>query len=106
MVAPIASSRIAFRRIADAALDHADTITRRWLPDGRREGTEWVSLNPTRNDHRAGSFKVNLKTGAWGDFASGDAGRDLISLAAYLFRIRQGEAALRIADMLGIECYE
>jgi len=106
MAAPIASRRIAFRRIAGAALDHADTITRRWLPAGRREGAEWVSLNPTRNDRRAGSFKVNLETGAWSDFATGDSGGDLISLAAYLFRIRQSEAALRVADMLGISRYE
>jgi hypothetical protein len=98
--------RVAFRRIADAALDHADTIARRWLPDGRREGAEWVSLNPSRNDRNRGSFKLNLETGAWSDFATGDRGGDLISLAAYLFRTRQGEAALRIADMLGIERYE
>ena len=106
MAAPIASRRIAFRRIADAALVHAETIARRWLPDGRREGAEWLALNPTRNDRRAGSFKVNLETGAWSDFATGDSGGDLISLAAYLFRIRQTEAALRVADMLGISRYE
>ena len=34
--------RIAFRQIADAALSRADVIVRRWLPDGRREGAEWV----------------------------------------------------------------
>ena len=102
----MSTRRIAFRRIADAALDHAETIAARWLPDGRREGAEWVSLNPTRNDQRAGSFKVNLQTGAWGDFATGDRGGDLISLAAFLFRVRQAEAAFRIADMLGVARYE
>ena len=106
MAAPTASRRVAFRRIADAALDHADTIARRWLPDGRREGAEWIALNPRRNDRHAGSFKVNLETGAWSDFATGDCGGDLISLGAYLFRLRQGEAALRIADMLGIGRYD
>ena len=53
--------RIAFARIAAAALGHADMLARRWLPDGRREGAEWVALNPTRADHRRGSFKVNLR---------------------------------------------
>lgn len=38
--------RIAFERIAGAALDHADTLVRRWLSDGRREGVEWVAINP------------------------------------------------------------
>jgi|ERR1035437_728569 hypothetical protein len=98
--------RIAFKRIADAALQHADTIVRRWLPDGRREGSEWVSTNPTRNDHRRGSFKVNLRTGAWSDFATGDRGGDLISLASYLHRISQVEAAKRVAEMLGVDVHE
>ena len=79
--------RIAFARIAGAALRCADTLARRWLPDGRCDGTEWVALNPTRADNRKGSFKVNLRTGRWSDFATGDSGGDLIALAAYLFHI-------------------
>jgi len=98
--------RIAFKRIAAEALRHADTIVRRWLPDGRREGPEWVALNPTRHDRRKGSFKVNLTTGAWGDFATGEGGGDLTGLAAKLFGIGQVEAAKRIADMLGIDPHE
>lgn len=98
--------RIAFKRIADAALSRADLIVQRWLPDGRREGPEWVAINPTRSDSRKGSFKVNIRTGKWGDFASNDRGGDLISLAAYLHRINNGEAAVKIAEMLGIDAYE
>jgi hypothetical protein len=97
--------RIAFRRIADAALDRFDAIVRRWLPNGRYEGAEWVALNPARDDRRPGSFKVN-RTGKWGDFATGDRGGDLVSLAAYLFKISQADAALRIAEMIGVEPYE
>tara|TARA_R110000824_G_scaffold118960_15_gene272340 strand:- start:31840 stop:32148 length:309 start_codon:yes stop_codon:yes gene_type:complete len=98
--------KIAFRRIADAALSHANTIVPRWLSDGRREGHEWVVRNPKRNDHKPGSFKVNLQTGRWGDFSSGDKGGDLIALAAFLFSLNQADAAKRIADMLGINPYE
>src|SRR5215468_6023281 len=76
---------------------------RRWLPDGHREGPEWVARNLRRDDRHAGSFKVNLRTGAWGDFATGDKGGDLISLAAFLFGLTQAEAAKRVADMLGID---
>lgn len=95
--------RIDFRRISGAAAARAEEIVRRWLPDGRREGPEWVTRNPRRNDRRAGSFKVNLRSGAWGDFATGDKGGDLISLAAFLFNLSQKEAAERVADMLGID---
>lgn len=99
--------RIAFRRIADAALDRADVLVPRWLPDGRREGAEWVATNPTRNDQRRGSFKVNLRTGKWSDFAvDGAGGGDLTALAAYLFRLTQGQAAVKIADAVGIDAYE
>ena len=97
--------RIAFARIAEAALNCADPLVRRWLPDGRREGAEWCALNPTRPDSRKGSFKVNMITGRWSDFATGDAGGDLVALAAFLFKLKQGEAAIKVAGMLGIDPY-
>ena len=101
-----APRKIAFRRIAEAAAQHAETICARWL-DGKLEGNEFVALNPRRADSRRGSFKINLRTGFWSDFAvDGARGRDLISLAGYLFDLKQGEAALKIADMLGIDAYE
>src|ERR1700738_5101955 len=102
----IPARRVAFKRIAAAALGHADAIMQRWLPEGRREGAEWVAINPTRADNRRGSFKVNLSTGRWSDFATGAAGGDLVSLAAYLFRLKQGEAAVRVAEAIGIDAYE
>ena len=67
--------------------------------------------NGSRSTRRApitasGSFKVNLRTGRWCDFATGDAGGDLIALAAYLFHLDQAEAARKIAAALGIDPYE
>ena len=101
-----APRRIAFRRIAEAAISHATVLVPRWLPGGRREGVEWVALNPTRDDHRRGSFKINMKTGRWSDFATGAAGGDLVALASYLFRLKQGEAAKKVAEALGIAAYD
>src|SRR5262249_55711965 len=101
-----APGRIAFARIGAAALDHAHTLVCRWLPEGRRDGVEWVAINPTRTDNRKGSFKVNLRTGRWSDFATADSGGDLIGLAAYLFRLDQSEAARKIASALGIDAYD
>jgi hypothetical protein len=101
-----APPKIAFTRIAAVAAGRADEIVRRWLPDGRREGAEWSSKNPLRDDRKRGSFKVNLRTGKWGDFATGDRGGDLVSLAAYLFKLSQAEAALKVADMLGVNPYD
>lgn len=97
---------IAFRRIAETAAASSESIVRRWLPDGRREGGEWVARNPKRADAHRGSFKVNLRSGLWSDFATGDRGRDLVALGAYLFDLPQDEAARRVADMLGINAFE
>jgi hypothetical protein len=98
--------RIAFERIADTALSASLTLVPRWLPEGRREGSEWVATNPTRVDKRRGSFKINLRTGRWSDFAVGTSGGDLIGLAAYVFGLSQGEAAVNIAKALGVDPYE
>jgi hypothetical protein len=95
--------RIDFARINRAALTRLPDILARWLPRGRIEGIEYVALNPCRADHRLGSFKVNLDTGRWADFAvEGARGRDVVSLAAYLGGTGQLEAAERLAAMLGI----
>jgi hypothetical protein len=95
-------SGLDFRQVAVSAISRAAQLVALWLPEGRRLGSEWVARNPTRNDRRPGSFKVNLHSGRWADFATGDAGGDLISLRAYLDGVRQGEAASRIAEELGL----
>jgi len=77
-------SRVDFRAVSSAALGALDIIVPRLLPDGYRSGDEWVARNPTRNDGRPGSFKVNLTTGVWSDFATADTGGDAIDLMVYL----------------------
>ena len=93
---------IDFPAVNRAALTRAVDLLRRWLPDGRIEGSEYVARNPRRVDRRPGSFKVNLRTGKWSDFATGDRGSDQVSLAAYLGEFGQVEAARHLAAMLGL----
>ena len=95
-------SRIDFGVINAAALPALPALLRRWLPDGRVSGQEYVARNPTRADEHVGSFKVNLRSGKWADFATGDAGGDPVSLAAYLAGTGQGNAARSLARMLGL----
>ena len=90
-----------FQDIAVFALNRADTIVRYLCPHGKREGHEWVALNPTRPDTGLGSFKINLRTGKWGDFATGDRGGDLIALWAYIKNIGQYEAMKELKTLLG-----
>ena len=99
---PAGRALLDFPAINRAALAALPALLSRWLPDGRRQGNEFVARNPRRADHSPGSFKVNVATGRWSDFATGDSGGDVISLAAYLHSLRQGEAAQKLAVMLGI----
>ncbi len=77
-------------------------ICNRIIPGGRVLAGEHTVRNPKRLDRNPGSFRVNLRTGRWADFATGDKGGDVVSLAAYLDGCRQGEAARRLAEMLGV----
>jgi hypothetical protein len=96
-------TRIDFEAVNRAALRALPAVLSRWLPDGKRQGREFVAKNPTRADRRPGSFRINLVTGKWSDFATDDRGGDPVSLAAYLFGLSQVDAARRLADMLGID---
>jgi putative DNA primase/helicase len=96
------SNKIDFKGLATAALGCSERLLASWLPDGRRDGHEWKALNPMRADHSAGSFSINLFTGAWGDFATDDKGGDLVSLCAYLFHTGdQLAAAYDVAEQVG-----
>jgi hypothetical protein len=53
-----------------------------------------------------GSFKINLVTGRWADFACGATGGDVVSLVAYLLGVPQGEAAVRLAAEVGVDPYD
>ena len=98
--------RIDFAGINRAAMGRVMDLLARWLPDGKLDGHEYVALNPRRPDRRRGSFRINVDSGKWADFAIGIKGGDLVSLAAYLAGVGQGEAAGELADMLGVDLYE
>lgn len=92
------------RKVATVALSRFDQVAD-WLGigGGKAQGREYLPLNPKRADTKPGSFSVNLDTGAWSDFATGDRGGDVVSLCAYLRDCKQGEAAAHLADFLGIK---
>jgi hypothetical protein len=98
--------QIDFKIINRAALPVLPAILRRLLPGGQIIGGEWVARNPTRADRQPGSFKINLRTGHWADFATGDKGGDPVSLVAYLENVSQPDAARLLGRMLGIDTRE
>lgn len=91
-----------FLAVNAAALVVLPALLNRWLPNGKVQGAEYIALNPCRADRKAGSFKVNIRTGRWADFATGHSGGDIVSLAAYLSGKKQYEAMQELAQMLGV----
>ncbi len=91
-----------FNRIKGAALSSIDSVLNRWAPGGKRQGHEYLPINPRRSDSKPGSFSINLDSGAWADFATDEKGGDLVALVAYIDGIKQSEAAQRLAEFLGL----
>ena len=89
-----------FGAVNQAAMRRLPRLLDSWLPHGRRECNEYTALNPTRHDRQLGSFRINMRTGRWADFATGDRGGDVVSLFAYLTGLSQVAAARRLAELL------
>lgn len=91
-----------FPKIAAAALGCFDQIMSLLGLGGKMSGAEFLPLNPRRADKKPGSFAINSKTGAWGDWAADVKGGDLISLAAYIRGGSNSAAALWLAEVLNL----
>jgi hypothetical protein len=85
---------IAFEVLAAHLLADISGILQRWFPNGRRQGREWAvgSLQGERGQ----SLKVNLDSGKWQDYATGERGTDLVSLYAAMYGLSQTEAARQL----------
>ena len=96
------SRRPTFSQVKRTAQQNINRVLSHWLPNGKRVdgGKEYTAPNPTRNDKRAGSLKINLSKGTWADFATGDKGGDLIDLVRYLDACTDVEACNKLADLL------
>jgi hypothetical protein len=91
-----------FAAVRAASLSSIEMLASKWLPHGKRLGNEWIATNPTRADRRPGSFKINLVTGVWADFATGDRGGDIMDLRLYVFGGDPIDAAKEVGDLLGV----
>ena len=92
-----------FRSISESALANSRALIETWLPGGNLSGTEYTVKNPTRPDNKAGSFKINISSGAWCDFATGDKGGDLIDLYVYINGCDKKTAAEELMKITGVQ---
>lgn len=91
-----------FALVNEAACGQIRQLAERWLGTTRLSGDNLLALNPTRADRKIGSFGINVRTGAWADFATDDRGGDIVSFYAYLHGVRQIDAARELAQILGV----
>jgi DNA primase len=95
-------NRNIFADVNAAATGRIEDLVLGWVSKSHISGDNLFALNPTRDDRKPNSFCINLRTGVWADFATGDSGGDIISYYAYIFRLSQIEAARELADQLGV----
>jgi len=88
----LASGKLDFDSLAAQLLENPIHWLEIWLPGGQAEGLEYKCVNPTRDDKSVGSFSINMQSGKWSDFYTGDSGSDLIALYAYINGISMGDA--------------
>ena len=82
---------IDFQAINQHLLARCPQLLFTWFPQGKLAGQEFVIGDISGKPGK--SLSVNLKTGIWSDFSTGDAGRDLISLYARKENIKDIDAA-------------
>lgn len=92
------SNKIDFQQINGHALSALETLVHEWFPQGHKEGHEFkvgsLSGEPGR------SLSINLRTGAWKDFASDAGGSDPISLLAAIRSVSMADAARELGGRL------
>lgn len=87
-----------FAGLNQAALSRIVDVLNSVLPGGEIVGNEYRCADLTGGKGR--SVGVNLTTGVWSDFSTGQSGGDLVALVAESRRCKMGEAYTYLADHL------
>lgn len=92
----LANEKIDFTAVSASLLRNPEHLLASWFPRGKKVGKEFVvgSLSGEKGE----SLSINLNTGVWKDFSSGDGGGDLISLYAAMHGVSQRDAAVELSD--------
>ena len=79
--------------------DNSIAVLQQLVGQGRIEGSDYVALNPRRKDCKLGSFRIDINTGRFHDFATGDRGGSVIDLAAFVYNCGIVEAAQKLEGL-------
>lgn len=87
---------IDFKAISSALLRSAGDILSEWFPAGVQDGREFRVGNLAGD--KGDSLSINMESGLWSDFATGESGGDLVSLYAAITHQSQKDAAIYLAN--------
>lgn len=88
-----------FATLAAQLLAKSRSLLLTWFPQGKLRGHEFLIGDLSGNPGE--SLSINVDTGKWADFSTGDKGGDLISLYAAVHNLTQGEAAKQLEESTG-----
>lgn len=90
------------QQVAEAAKSSGLAILERWLPGGKRQGSDYVVLNPHRDDKHLGNLRINIESGLGKDFGEpGSKGfKDFVDVVAFAVQCKPGEAAEALVEFL------
>ena len=60
-------------------------ILKRLVGNGKIEGGDYVTFNTKRKDGKLGSFRIDISSGKFHDFATGDRGGSILDLASFVY---------------------
>lgn len=87
---------IQFSELNNRLLPDAPALLPSWVPNGKLVGSEYQAGNLQGDPGK--SLLINVRTGKWKDFATGECGGDLISLYAAIHKLSQSDAARHLGD--------
>ncbi len=90
---------IDFQSIKQRYSENPQPILRHLVGKGKIEGGDYVALNPKRNDSRLGSFRIDIQTGRFHDFATGDRGGSILDLASFVYDCDLLTAAQKLQEL-------
>ena len=76
---------VSFQEIKQGYKQCPIEILKRLVGNGKIEGGDYVALNPRRSDKKAGSFRIDIASGKFHDFSTGDSGSSIIDLTAFVY---------------------
>jgi hypothetical protein len=84
------SAQLDFKSLSADLLADSRNVLPRWLPGGKTKGKEFICGSLAGD--AGGSLSINVNTGVWKDFATGETGADLIDLYAAIHSMTLAEA--------------